>query len=183
MNLLLRDLLACIALCVLIGCAPTEESLKSPAISQDTQPAPVEETTYHLNHAQPKLPTMRLFMRDKTVVAELALSLREIATGMMFRESMGDDEGMLFVFNSPHQTSFYMKNTKVPLTGAYVGADGRILELHDMQPLNETSIPAKDANVQFVLEMPQGWFAQHGIDVGTLITTEKGPLVETFFGR
>ena len=137
----------------------------------------------HLDHAQPKLPTMRLFLADKTVTAELARSVREIATGMMFRESMGENEGMLFVFNAPHQTSFYMKNTLLPLTCAYIGPDGRILELHDMKPLDESSIPAQSANVQFVLEMPQDWFKKQGIQVGTMIVSEKGPLKQVLVGR
>ncbi len=129
-------LFAILSVPLLLGCgleqATREEQKPSAKVAE-------EAAVLHLDHAQPKLPTMRLFLADKTVTAELARSVREIATGMMFRESMVENEGMLFVFNAPHQTSFYMKNTLLPLTCAYIGPDGRILELHDMEPLDESA--------------------------------------------
>ncbi len=87
-------LFAILSFPLLLGCgleqATREEQKPSAKVAE-------EAAVLHLDHAQPKLPTMRLFLADKTVTAELARSVREIATGMMFRESMGENEGMLFV--------------------------------------------------------------------------------------
>ena len=141
------------------------------------------EQVLHLDHAQPKLRTTKLYLADKTVVAEIAQSITQIATGMMFRESMGENDGMLFVFNFPHQTSFYMKNTKVPLSCAYIDPDGKILEIYDMEPLSLDPIPSESDQVQFVLEMNKGWFEKNGIKVGTRIVSERGTLLQHFFSR
>ena len=154
-----------------------------------TSAAPDEEqskdsdSVLHLDHAQPKLTTIKLYLADKAVVAEVAKAIHEIATGMMFRESMDENDGMLFVFGRPHQTSFYMKNTKVPLYCAYIDGEGKILEIYDMEPLNLDGIPSQSDKIQFVLEMNQGWFEKNGIKVGTRVVSEKGPLRKTFFGR
>lgn len=165
----------------LVGCG--QSPLPTTTSPDEGASAANSEKSLHLNQAQSKLLTTKLYLADKTVVAEIARSVTEIATGMMFREKMGDNEGMLFVFAYPHQTSFYMKNTKVPLTGAYIDPDGKILELHDMEPLNLDPIPSTSDQVQFVLEMPQGWFEKNGIRVGTRIVSEKGTLLQHFFGR
>src|SRR5687767_7081008 len=106
----------------------------------------------HLNHAQPKLRTMKLWLGPKELTAELAISRVEIETGMMFREKMEEHEGMLFIFGQPHRTSFYMKNTFVPLSCAYVDSEGVILEIHDLKPLDETPVEAGSDLVQYVLE-------------------------------
>ena len=90
---------------------------------------------------------------------------------------------MLFVFAGPHRASFWMRNTVLPLTCAYIDPDGVILEIHDMKPLDETAIEAASDNVQFVLEMNQGWFARHHVSTGVVVRTERGSLLETYFGR
>lgn len=130
--------------------------------------------------AQPKLKTLKLFLGKEVVTAELAMTPVQVGTGMMFRKSMPEEEGMLFIFANPHRTSFYMRNTTVPLTAAYIDPDGAILELVELNPLVETPVEAKSDNVQYVLEMNQGWFKRHNIAVGTVITTEMGKLKETF---
>jgi uncharacterized membrane protein (UPF0127 family) len=87
---------------------------------------------------------------------------------------------MLFVFGRPHRTSFYMKNTTVPLSCAYIDTEGTILEIHDMKPLDETPIEAKSENILYVLEVKQGWFQRHNIGVGTVLRTERGSLPQTY---
>lgn len=163
-----------------VGCG--QGPVETTAAPDESKSGP-SERVLHLDHAQPKLNTIKLYLADKTVVAEVAKTVTQIATGMMFRESMDKNDGMLFVFGRPHQTSFYMKNTTVPLSGAYIDAEGKILEIHDMEPLNLDGILAKSDKIQFVLEMNQGWFEKNGIKVGTRIVTEKGPMRKTFFGR
>ena len=96
---------------------------------------------------------------------------------------MAEDEAMLFVFPKPRRASFYMRNTILPLSCAYIGSDGAILEIHDMKPLDETPIVASTDQVQYVLEVNQGWFKRHGVSVGTVVSTEKGTLRKTFFGQ
>ena len=115
--------------------------------------------------------------------AELATEHTQIATGMMYRKEMGTNDGMLFVFARPIQAAFYMRNTIVPLSAAYIDPEGTILEIHDLKPLDETSVEASSDQVQYVLETPQGWFKRNNVAVGALIRTERGTLQEAFFGK
>ncbi len=133
--------------------------------------------------AQTKLPTVKLWLGDQEMVAEIANSPRARETGMMFRKEMAENEGMLFVFQQPYRGSFYMRNTYLPLSGAYLDRDGVIQEIHDMKPLDETPIEASSDQIQFVLETRQGWFARHQVKVGSVVRTERGSLMETFFGH
>lgn len=146
---------------------------KSPNTTADGIPIP--------GQAQPKLQTLKLWMGPKELITELALTPNQWAAGMMFRTNMADGEGMLFVFPQRTRAAFWMKNTYVPLSGAYIDPEGTILEIHDMKPLNETSIQAATDNIQYVLEVPQGWFARNGITTNMTIRTERGGLRETFF--
>jgi uncharacterized membrane protein (UPF0127 family) len=131
---------------------------------------------------QPKLPTVTLWLgANKEIVAEIARTSSQVQTGMMFRESMGENEGMLFVFGNVSQRAFWMKNTLLPLSVAYIDPDGKILEIHEMQPGNETPVVSKSYEIQFVLEMPQAWFERNKIAAGTVIRTEHGTFKETFF--
>lgn len=126
---------------------------------------------------------MKLWLGAKEITAELAITEVQIMTGMMFRKEMAESEGMLFVFSQPQRTSFYMKNTYVPLSCAYIDTEGVISEIHDLEPLNETPVPAKTKNIQFVLEVKRGWFERNGIGVGGVVRTEHGSLPETFFKK
>jgi uncharacterized membrane protein (UPF0127 family) len=104
-------------------------------------------------------------------------------TGMMFRTNIAENEAMLFVFATPHRTGFYMKNTVVPLSVAYLDSKGAIREIHDLQPKNLDPVPAKTDDIQYVLETAQGWFKRHNVGAGAVVRTEKGTLEQTFFRR
>ena len=130
--------------------------------------------------AQPKLQTMKLYVGGEEVTAELALTQQQEMTGMMFRTNIEENSGMLFVFSYPSRQAFWMKNCPEPLAGAYIDPMGHILELIDMYAEDTNSIVAKSDNVQYVLEMKEGWFKRHNVAEGTLIRTEKGTLRETF---
>ena len=134
----------------------------------------------YLDHAQPRLMTMKIFVGPEVLETELALRPLEISTGMMHRTEMGESEGMLFVFARPYRASFYMRNTKVPLSAAYIDPEGRIAEIHDLQPLEEQPVYANSDRIQYVLEVKQGWFERHKIPVGALVSTEVGSLADTF---
>jgi uncharacterized membrane protein (UPF0127 family) len=133
--------------------------------------------------AQPRLQTLKLWLGAEEMITELALSGEEQQTGMMFRTNMAENEGMLFVFSRPHQASFWMKNTILPLSAAYIDAEGVILEIHNLEPHNTNSVTASSDRVQFVLETRQGWFQRHHVREGMAIRTERGPLLDTFFGK
>ena len=119
---------------------------------------------------------MKLFIGKEAITAEIAITREQVQTGMMFRKSMPENEGMLFVFAVPHRTSFYMRNTTVPLTAAYLDSEGTVQELHELQPLNEASVEAASDNIQFVLEMNQGWFKRHNVSPGAVVAAQGGRL-------
>jgi uncharacterized membrane protein (UPF0127 family) len=136
-----------------------------------------------VKQAQQRLQTMKLYLGPQEISAELAITLPQITTGMMFRTNMAEMEGMLFVFGRPHQAQFWMRNTLLPLSCAYIDPEGTILELHDMKPLDETSIPAATDQIQYVLEMKKGWFQRNNVSTGAVVRTPRGTLQQTFFGR
>ena len=97
--------------------------------------------------------------------AQIAATDAQRATGLMSRVSMPEGEGMLFVFERAGVQCFWMKNTLIPLTAAFIADDGRIVKLADMQPQSEDN-HCSTAPVRYVLEMNQGWFAQRHITAG-----------------
>jgi hypothetical protein len=115
--------------------------------------------------AQPRLPTVRLGAGMHAITAEVASSPVQQATGLMHRRQMAQHEGMLFVYDEPGVHCFYMRNTVLPLSVAFIGDDGTIVHLDDMQPLTlESHCPPRP--VRFVLEMNQGWFAKRNVKPG-----------------
>jgi len=145
--------------------------------------AEIDPTHGHLLHAQAKLPTVRVWLGAEEMIAEIAREPLQIATGMMFRTNMAENEAMIFVFPYPEPKSFYMRNCTVPLSAAYIEPNGTIAEIVDLQPHEETPVVSRSSNLQFVLEVPQGWFNRHNIKPGVIIRTERGSLQETFFQR
>lgn len=139
---------------------------------------PANEVRGHLSRALPRLATVRLWLGSQELTAEVARTEVEIRTGMMFRTNIVDGEGMLFVFARPIRAAFYMRNTTVPLSCAYIDPEGTILEIHDLKPLDETPVEARSDNVQFVLEVPQGWFDRNQIRPGAVVRTQYGALKE-----
>ena len=142
---------------------------------------PVEKNETGIpTEAQPKLQTVKLWLGAAEIEAELALTDQQRRTGMMFRKEMGENEGMLFVFPVAHQTGFWMKNTFVPLSAAYVDPAGVIVEIHDLQPQDTNNVPSVSNNIVYVLETPQGWFKRHNVETNTLVMTEHGTLSSVF---
>lgn len=164
----------------LLGCG------KPTAAPPPTATTPAIDPVYgHLTHAQPKLPTVKVWVGSEELSAEIARTDLAIRTGMMYRTNMAENEAMIFVF-PPEMIgpkSFYMRNCTVPLSAAYITPDGTIAELIELEPGNETGVNSESSNLQFVLEVPQGWFQRHNVKTGMLIRTEKGSLQETFFRR
>jgi hypothetical protein len=117
------------------------------------------------NGPQPRLQTIDLTAGMHVIRAELAITPAQQATGMMFRTEMPGNEGMLFVNNDLGVRCFWMRNTLIPLTIAFLAEDGTIVNLADMQPRSEASHCSAQP-VRYALEMRQGWFAKRGIQAG-----------------
>ena len=114
---------------------------------------------------QLNLRRVELFAGMHRIDAQVAQAPQERQTGLMFRKEMPQHEGMLFIFEQPAQQCFWMKNTLLPLTAAFVADDGTIVNLADMKPQTlDSHCSAKP--VRYVLEMNQGWFAKKGIRAG-----------------
>ena len=97
--------------------------------------------------------------------AQIAQTPEQRQIGLMFRKDMPAHEGMLFIFEEPQKLCFWMKNTLLPLTAAFVADDGTIVNLADMKP-QSTDSHCSSKPVRFVLEMHQGWFDKHGVQAG-----------------
>ena len=110
-------------------------------------------------------PTRTLTIRDQKLQVELATTPETRALGLMNRFSLRTDHGMLFVFEAPQPLAFYMKNTYVPLSIAFVDSRGKILNIEDMRPLDESTHWSKGPAL-YAIEMRQGWFAAKGIAAG-----------------
>ena len=114
---------------------------------------------------QKELTTVELRAGSVSVLAELARSPQEQATGLMFRKSLAEGKGMLFVYEADQRLSFWMKNTLVPLSIAYLASDGTIREIHDMEPQSLKPV-SSTRSVRYALEVPKGWFDRVGLKVG-----------------
>jgi len=119
--------------------------------------------------AQVALPSVTLNVAGKAVTAEVADEPDERRSGLMFRDSLAADSGMLFVMPRPERAAFWMKNTTLPLSVAYINPGGVIVEIHDLEPLDEKPVPSSFPNIAYALEMKQGWFAENGILAGDRI--------------
>jgi uncharacterized membrane protein (UPF0127 family) len=115
-----------------------------------------------------ELPTRTLTVREQKFVVEVAATPETRATGLMHRFSLRPDHGMLFVFEAPQPLAFYMRNTYIPLSIAFLDARGRIINIEDMQPKDESTHWSKGM-AMYAIEMRQGWFAAKGIGAGDVV--------------
>ena len=116
--------------------------------------------------AHAELPTVQLSAGMHLIRAEVAADFNSRMQGLMHRKSLGNNAGMLFVFDEATVQCMWMKNTYVPLSVAFLDEGGTILNIADMQPQSEQSHCASGP-ARYALEMNQGWFAQRGVKPGT----------------
>ncbi len=121
--------------------------------------------TYRPN---PKLRTVELRIGDARVKAEVALSYEERERGLMFRKTLTDGAGMLFVFEVDQRPAFWMKNVSLPLSLAYISSGGIIRQIVDLTPFSEATVQS-ERSVRYALEVPKGWFNRAGVAVGDLV--------------
>jgi uncharacterized protein len=114
---------------------------------------------------QMNLPRVKLSAGMHVIDAQVATTPDERATGLMHRKEMPQHEGMLFVFESPSQQCFWMKNTLLPLSVAFVADDGTIVNVDEMKPQTLDS-HCSARPVRYVLEMNTGWFSKKGLKAG-----------------
>lgn len=115
------------------------------------------------------LPKMTMTVGGRALAVEVAKRPAERMTGMMFRKKIGPDEGMLFVFPYDAMTPFYMRNTYVPLSIAFITSGGVIMNIEEMQPLKE-DLHHPLVECRYALEMPAGWFARNKVQPGDRVT-------------
>lgn len=115
-----------------------------------------------------KFPTTQLNIGIHLIKAEVAQTEAEREQGLMFREKMGDNEGMLFLFGQPAGVCMWMKNTLIPLSVAFIDETGKIVNIEDMEPQTLASHCAKKP-ATYALEMNRGWFKQRNIKAGSTI--------------
>lgn len=153
--------------------------LALPACAQNTAvdaaPGRVQPAPPMKQMAQMDLPRTQLRVGKARMQVQIASTAYQLQTGLMHRHEMPDDEGMLFVFPQAGVQCFWMKNTLLPLTAAFVASDGTIVNLADMQPLSEQH-HCSARPVPYVLEMHQGWFKRKGIRPGMKLRDARGRL-------
>lgn len=117
---------------------------------------------------------MQITINNTPLNVKLARTPKEMARGLMDTQGadpnkLKSNEGMLFVYAEEDYLSFWMKNTSIPLSIAFIGADKRIQQIEDLEPHNETSVKSKQP-AQYALEVNRGWFNKHNIQIGDSIT-------------
>jgi uncharacterized membrane protein (UPF0127 family) len=125
----------------------------------------------------PPLPTRTLRIGDARLVVEVAQTSDQRTIGLMNRFSLQPDHGMLFVFDRPQPLAFWMRNTYIPLSIAFVDANGKILNIEDMQPQDESTHPSRGPAL-YTIEMRRGWFAGKGIQAGDKVSGLPPPAPE-----
>lgn len=125
-------------------------------------------------HSEPKRnKVLPINVSGYELEVELAITPEEQILGLMYRDKLEDNEGMLFIFLQEKILSFWMKNTPIPLSIAFIKADGRIVQIESMKPYSlDTHISAEKA--KYALEMKEEWFRLHNVKVGNMV---KIPLV------
>jgi uncharacterized protein len=116
------------------------------------------------------LRTVDLNVGGTPLKVEVADTQESLANGLMYRSALPDGQGMLFVLGPPRQASFWMKNTKIPLSIGYINGNAILLEEHDMQPFDERTIRSASTEICYALEVNQGWFQKHHVDPGAKIS-------------
>ena len=123
------------------------------------------------------LESVRLDVAGYAVDAEVADSDAERQIGLMHRDPLDTDKGMIFVYPDERVRGFWMKNTPSPLSIAFINASGRVVHTAEMTPFDETVVPSEYA-AMYALEMSRGWFVSHNVTAGALVTGLPGPSPE-----
>lgn len=121
------------------------------------------------------LPTVTTVIGDTEVTLEVAAEPEDLRQGLMYRDSLARNSGMLFVFPHEGVYSFWMKNTRIPLSIAFINSSGEIVGIEEMQPYDVSSVHMPYIPYRYAVEMDSGWFATHGVEVGDKIMIPQLP--------
>ncbi|MCL2878928.1 MAG: DUF192 domain-containing protein [Treponema sp.] len=124
-----------------------------------------------------RLETVQLRIERKgkepvSIRTELARTDAQLKLGLMHRKKLADGNGMLFIFDRDQVMAFWMKDTLIPLSIAFIAVDGRIVEIKDMAPLDLNTV-FSSRSVRYALEVPQGWFGRAGISPGDVLDLKE----------
>lgn len=122
------------------------------------------------------LPSVAISIKGRAVAVELAATPAARACGLSHRDHLPQDNGMLFIFPEPRPLTFWMKDTRIPLSIAFLDASGEILEIQSMVPMLTEPLYESPGPAKYALEVNQGWFKRHGIAAGDRVVMEL-PLV------
>ena len=114
-----------------------------------------------------------LSIEDNDFFVQIAVTPEELSQGLMFRNNLDKNHGMLFAFNHPKRVSFWMKNVSIPLDIGYFDSNGRLVEIHSLYPYDENPVFSKSHTIQYALEMNQGWYQRNKIKTGSYMNLEK----------
>ena len=159
------------------GCftaAPTGSAAKPDVKPTEAALSGVDGAESTASAGQPTLPKVSLSVGSAAVQAEVADSPEERRQDLMFRPELVDGAGMLFVYPSPRRLSFWMRNTAIPLSIAFIDESGTILRISELRPLDERHVPS-DWPALYALEVPRGWFERAGVSLGDRVGGLPGP--------
>ncbi len=113
-----------------------------------------------------------LSLGAKKIYAELAITETQKAKGLMFRQSLPENNAMIFIYDSPQRVSFWMKNTEIPLDIAFLDKNGVITEIRQMYPRNLNSVTSSSDSIVYCIETNQNWFLKNNVGVGDKLDME-----------
>ena len=116
-----------------------------------------------------QIPIIHLKIGNYTVTVEVVDKLETITLGLMYRNNLPENNGMLFIFDEPIKASFWNKNTQIALDIAFIDSQGTILEILQLNPYDETLIESTYDKVLYAIELNKGWFNKHNIVPGMKI--------------
>ncbi len=153
------------------GCGPAGSNSEGDSSPNGAAPLPPDRSeasqpsTASAEEPRPPSGQVWVIFGSDTVTAEVARTADQREQGLMDRTELGEDAGMLFVFETAEERSFWMANTVLPLDIAYMDPQFRIFTIKPMEPMSEELVES-DGRAQYALEVNQGWFAEHGVTVG-----------------
>ena len=151
-NLTRTYLVVLLLLNFILGCKENSQSIKGEKIPQN------KSELYDLNFS------------GVSLKVEVAALPEERELGLMFRNSLKENEGMLFVFKEGSGQRFWMKNTRIPLDIGYLSTSGVLLEVHKAKPYDLSGVPSRSQDIKFVLELNAGGYKKLGIKIGSRIS-------------
>lgn len=108
----------------------------------------------------------------EVVNMELAVTGQQQRIGLMYRDEMAEDAGMLFLYKEPQRLDFWMKNTRIPLDIGFFDSRGALREVYQMEPYDMGTTSSRSQTIQYALEMNEGWFDEHGVEPGAVLNLQ-----------